>query len=53
MTWEDYFELFSITDDDTHQANSNIPIDKDVQGFVEQGNIFFVCGGKNLYDKES
>ena len=54
MTWEDYFELFSITDDDTHQANSHIPIDKECARFCRcKGMSFFVCGGKNLYDKES
>ncbi len=54
MTWEDYFELFSITDDDVHQANSHIPIDRECARFCRSKGIsFFVCGGKNLYDKES
>lgn len=54
MTWEDYFELFSITDDDTHEANSNIPIDKECAKFCRNKGIsFFICGGKNLYEKES
>jgi len=54
MTWEDYFEQFSISEDDAHDVNSNIPIDKECAKFCRtKGISFFVCGGKNLYEKES
>lgn len=54
MTWEDYFTLFAITEDDEHVANSNIPVDKECARFCKaKGISFFICGGKNLEQKES
>ena len=54
MSWEDYFELFSITDNDTHQANSNIPIDKGCARFCRaKGISFFICGGKIFMKKNA
>lgn len=53
MTWEEYFDLFSITDDDAHQANLSIPIDKVSARFCRNKGIsFFICGGKNLDKQE-
>lgn len=54
MTWGDYFSLFSIKEDDEHIANSNIPVDKECARFCKaKGISFFICGGKNLQEKES
>lgn len=49
MSWQDYFNLFEIKDDDQHEANANIPVDKGCARFSRTKNIsFFICGGVNL-----
>jgi len=49
MSWDDYFELFSITENDVHKANTSIPIDRECANFSKnKGLSFFVCGGKNI-----
>ena len=54
MGWEDYFELFSITENDSHEANDNIPVDKGCANFCRNKGIsFFICGGKNISKKQS
>jgi len=54
MSWEDYFELFSITENDSHEANDNIPVDKGCANFCRNKGIsFFICGGKNISKKQS
>ncbi|MGI6443830.1 MAG: hypothetical protein ACOX06_02375 [Candidatus Dojkabacteria bacterium] len=53
MTWKEYFDLFSITDTDEHQANHSLPIDKVSARFCRNKEMsFFICGGKNLMEKE-
>ena len=54
MTWQQYFELFNISEDDSHGANAKIPIDVHCARFCQKKNIaFFVCGGKSIVEKES
>jgi len=49
MTWQQYFDLFDIKDDDEHQTNTSIPIDKECARFSRTKNIsFFICGGVNI-----
>lgn len=49
MTWQDYFNLFQIKEDDEHEVNANIPIDKSCARFSRTKNIsFFICGGVNI-----
>jgi len=49
MTWQDYFNLFQIKEDDEHEANANIPVDKSCAKFSRTKNIsFFICGGVNI-----
>lgn len=49
ITWQGYFNLFEIKDDDEHQANLHIPVDKECARFSRTKNIsFFICGGVNI-----
>ncbi len=49
MSWQDYFDLFQIKDDDEHIANSNIPVDRSCARFSRTKNIsFFICGGASV-----
>ncbi len=53
ISWNQYFKLFSISEEDNHTANMNIPIDKECSKFSAKKNIsFFICGGINLKNKE-
>lgn len=49
ITWQGYFNLFQIREDDEHEVNTNIPVDKECAKFARTKNIsFFVCGGVNI-----
>jgi len=54
MSWDDYFDLFSITENDLHEANGSIPIDRGCANFCKNKGIsFFICGGENITKKQS
>jgi uridylate kinase len=54
ISWNEYFNLFGISDSDTHQANVNIPVDKECSRFcANKGISFFICGGKNITEKNT
>lgn len=54
ITWDDYFKLFNITDDDEHQANIHIPVDKICSRFAKnKGLSFYICGGANIQQKNT
>ncbi len=54
ISWNDYFTLFGISEDDIHEANTNIPVDKECSRFCATKNLsFFICGGKNIVEKDS
>ena len=49
MNWNEYKDLFHITEDSVHKANYNVPIDFECANFCYQKNIsFFVTGGQKL-----
>ncbi|MHC1716453.1 MAG: hypothetical protein AB9915_00965 [Candidatus Dojkabacteria bacterium] len=54
MSWEDYFELFNISESSEHSANGKIPIDVHCAQFCKNKNIsFFIAGGSSINDKEN
>ncbi len=54
ISWEEYFTQFSITDNDAHQPNLSIPIDKGCARFCRNKGIsVFLCGGDNLKSEET
>lgn len=54
LTWKEYFKLAGISDGDGHIANKSMPIDATCAQFCEKKKLsFFICGGKNLVEKNS
>ncbi|MBP5204429.1 hypothetical protein J6Z48_02185 [bacterium] len=54
ITWKNYFKMFHIKNDDTHEANSHIPIDKICARFANNKGVqFFICGGDNIEKKKT
>lgn len=54
LIWKEYFKLAGISDGDGHIANKSMPIDATCAQFCAKKNIsFFICGGKNLTEKET
>lgn len=53
MSWDDYFQMFSILPNDTHTPNSHIPVDAQCARYCEKkGLSFHVSGGKLLEEME-
>ncbi|HBB64758.1 hypothetical protein A3K02_01580 [candidate division WS6 bacterium RIFOXYD1_FULL_33_8] len=51
MSWEEYFQMFSIVPNQQHQPNAHIPVDVQCSLFCERkGMSFHVTGGKLLYE---
>ena len=53
LSWEQYFELFNLSQDSVHEANNSIPIDTECARFCLNKEIsFLISGCKSLYEKE-
>ncbi|HOV34788.1 MAG TPA: hypothetical protein PLS56_02230 [Candidatus Dojkabacteria bacterium] len=53
ISWEGYFSLFGISEDDVHEPNNSIPVDRECSLFCHKKGIsFFICGGKDLASNE-
>lgn len=53
MSWQDYFEVFSILPGQTHTPNAHIPVDAQCSVYCEKKGIsFHVTGGKLLDEIE-
>ncbi len=53
MSWEEYFQMFSILPGQTHTPNSHMPVDAQCSIYCEKKNLsFHITGGKLLDEKE-
>lgn len=51
ISWDEFFEKFNISTNDTHQPNVNTPISVETAIFCRKKEItFYVAGGKNIYE---